>query len=47
MNELNSKGERRKVHVNFTRTFSFRILEKKQNEEEKEEVKKRNTTGIN
>jgi hypothetical protein len=21
MNELNSKGERRKVHVNFTRTF--------------------------
>jgi hypothetical protein len=47
MNELNSKGERRKVHVNFATTFFVSYTRKKQNEEEKEEVKERNTTGIN
>lgn len=48
MNELNSKGERCKVDVNFTRTFSVRILGKiPKGEEEKVAVKKCNTTGTN
>ena len=40
---MNRKGKCRKVHVDFTRTFSFRILEKKK--KKKKTIEERETEG--
>ena len=37
--QVNRKGKCREVHVDFTRTFSFRIVEKEKQEKEEKQKK--------